>query len=229
MPGALPRLTELKANGQGHFVTMAEINGRAVRVMIDTGATTVALSFEDAEDAGLAAQRLDFNIPVATANGITMPPVSCSTGSRSMACACSDVEGLVLPEGAMRGSLLGMSYLIRLRSFKVEDGVLTSRIRTLLIAAAAFPHFVSAPPPSLSFDHECLFTTGNRDALRQGLRRRSRNRLLHWLRPHSAGNRQLAGPEPADRRDIMAGLPERVASLTLPRSAAVAAAAAWPR
>ncbi|MGQ0485847.1 MAG: hypothetical protein ACT4SY_10920 [Hyphomicrobiales bacterium] len=35
-----------------------------------------------------------------------------------------DVEGVVLPEGALRGSLLGMSYLGRLRSFRIEDGVL---------------------------------------------------------------------------------------------------------
>ncbi len=36
-----------------------------------------------------------------------------------------DVEGLVLPQGVMQGTLLGMSYLGRLHSFKVEDGILT--------------------------------------------------------------------------------------------------------
>jgi aspartyl protease family protein len=35
-----------------------------------------------------------------------------------------DVDGLVLPEGALRGTLLGMSFLGRLSSFRVEDGVL---------------------------------------------------------------------------------------------------------
>jgi aspartyl protease family protein len=34
---------------------------------------------------------------------------------------------MVLPQGAMRGSLLGMSFLSRLRSFAVEDGVLYLR------------------------------------------------------------------------------------------------------
>ena len=38
-----------------------------------------------------------------------------------------DVDGLVLPEGVMNGTLLGMSFLSRLRSFKVEDGVLEIR------------------------------------------------------------------------------------------------------
>jgi aspartyl protease family protein len=38
-----------------------------------------------------------------------------------------DVDGLVLPEGALRGTLLGMSFLSRLKTFKVEDGVLYLR------------------------------------------------------------------------------------------------------
>jgi aspartyl protease family protein len=34
------------------------------------------------------------------------------------------VEGLVLQKGAMRGTLLGMSFLGRLKSFSVQDGKL---------------------------------------------------------------------------------------------------------
>ena len=60
-------VTELKANRQGHFVTAAEINGSTVPVMIDTGATAVALSFEDAHAAGLRPGSLEFTVPIATA------------------------------------------------------------------------------------------------------------------------------------------------------------------
>ena len=35
-----------------------------------------------------------------------------------------DVDGLVLQEGAMNGTLLGMSFLSRLKSFSVSDGKL---------------------------------------------------------------------------------------------------------
>jgi len=35
-----------------------------------------------------------------------------------------DVAGMVLPEGSLDGTLLGMSFLSHLRSFRVEDGVL---------------------------------------------------------------------------------------------------------
>ncbi len=118
-------VAELKANGQGHFITGAEINGNTVRVMIDTGATTVALSYEDASDAGLRPGSLDFNIPVGTANGITQAARILLDRVEVDGVKVRDVEGLVLPEGAMEGSLLGMSYLTRLKSFKVEDGVLT--------------------------------------------------------------------------------------------------------
>jgi aspartyl protease family protein len=38
-----------------------------------------------------------------------------------------DVDGMVLPEGALRGTLLGMSFLGRLESFRVEDGILYLR------------------------------------------------------------------------------------------------------
>lgn len=122
---AFASVAELKANGQGHFITKAEINGRAILVMIDTGATAVALSYEDAQDAGLRPGSLDFDIPVGTANGITKAARIMLDRVEVDGVRVRDVEGLVLPEGAMQGSLLGMSYLIRLRSFKVEDGVLT--------------------------------------------------------------------------------------------------------
>ena len=36
-----------------------------------------------------------------------------------------DVEALVLPKGAFKGTLLGMSFLSRLSSFGIRDGVLT--------------------------------------------------------------------------------------------------------
>ena len=51
--------TALKAGQNGHFIVKAEINGRDVRVMVDTGASAVALSYEDAQDVGLHPGNLD--------------------------------------------------------------------------------------------------------------------------------------------------------------------------
>jgi aspartyl protease family protein len=116
--------TELKANANGHFVTEAAINGTDVKVLVDTGATVVALSYEDAANVGLHPRNLDFNVPVATANGTTQAAHVTLSRIDIDGVRVEDVDGLVLPEGALQGTLLGMSFLSRLSGFKVEDGVL---------------------------------------------------------------------------------------------------------
>jgi aspartyl protease family protein len=120
----LKAVTELKAVSNGHYVTDAEINNRTIKVMVDTGASAVALSYEDAEAAGLRPKSLDFNVGVSTANGATQAAMVMLSSVEIDGVKVRDVQGLVLPRGAMRGSLLGMSFLGRLSSFKVEDGVL---------------------------------------------------------------------------------------------------------
>ncbi len=116
--------TALKAGQNGHFIVKAEINGRDVRVMVDTGASAVALSYEDAQDVGLRPSSLDYNTPVSTANGVVKAAGVNLDKIEIDGVRVTDVQGLVMPEGVMRGSLLGMSFLGKLKSFKVEDGVL---------------------------------------------------------------------------------------------------------
>ena len=116
--------TALKAGQNGHFIVKAEINGRNVKVLVDTGASAVALSYEDAKDIGLHPGSLDYNVPVSTANGVVKAAGVNLDKVEIDGVRVSDVQGLVMPQGAMRGSLLGMSFLSKLRSFKVEDGVL---------------------------------------------------------------------------------------------------------
>ena len=118
---------ELKANAGGHFITTASINGNDIKVLVDTGATMVALSYEDAGDVGLRPSDLDYNVPVATANGVAQAAHVSISRIEVEGIRVDDVEGLVLPEGALRGTLLGMSFLSRLKTFKVEDGVLYLR------------------------------------------------------------------------------------------------------
>ena len=116
--------TALKAGQNGHFIVKAEINGRNVKVMVDTGASAVALSYEDAKDIGLHPGSLDYNVPVSTANGVVKAAGVNLDKVEIDGVRVTDVQGLVMPEGVMRGSLLGMSFLNKLQSFKVEDGVL---------------------------------------------------------------------------------------------------------
>jgi aspartyl protease family protein len=117
-------VTEIKADERGHFITKAEIDGSDITVMVDTGASVIALSYEDADDIGLRPGSLTYDTPVMTANGqinaarVTLRRVEID-GVR-----VRDVAGMVLPAGSMSGSLLGMSFLSYLRSFRVEDGLL---------------------------------------------------------------------------------------------------------
>jgi aspartyl protease family protein len=120
----LMAVTELEATKNGHFVTEAFINNRAVRVLVDTGATAVALSFEDAVKTGLSPQTLAFDVPVSTANGEARAARVMLREVEIDNVRVHDVEGLVLQKGALNGTLLGMTFLSRLRSFSVENGKL---------------------------------------------------------------------------------------------------------
>ena len=120
----LMAMTELKSGSNGHYVVQAEINGSNVTVMVDTGATAVALSHEDAAALGLNPDELTYNVPVSTANGQAMAARISLDKVNIDQVKVYDVEALVMPQGALSGSLLGMSYLGRLQSFKVQDGVL---------------------------------------------------------------------------------------------------------
>jgi aspartyl protease family protein len=121
-PLRLMAMTELKAAGHGHFIASADINNRAVSVLVDTGASVVALSYEDAEKVGLRPGSLSYDVAVSTANGIAKAAPVMLREVEIDNVRVRDVQGLVMPRGAMRGTLLGMSFLSRLQSFSVQNG-----------------------------------------------------------------------------------------------------------
>ncbi len=116
--------TELKAKTDGHFYAKAEINGSMITVVVDTGASAVAMPYKDADRAGLRPRSLNYNIPVATANGMIKAAEVTLRKVEINGVKVNDVRGLVMPEGALGVTLLGMSYLSRLQGFSIEDGVL---------------------------------------------------------------------------------------------------------
>lgn len=129
-PPAEPRaprgsVIEIPVSTNGHFHTTAEVNGRDIEFLIDTGATMVALSYEDAERAGIYLKPGDFTHTAATANGTTrIAPVelhAVSVGDITV----RRVPAAVMEPGRLDSSLLGMSFLGRLSRFDMRDGVLT--------------------------------------------------------------------------------------------------------
>ena len=113
---------ELDADRYGHYRTALEVNGRRIDAMVDTGATMVALSHEDARRAGIMLGRKDYTHRVRTANGIAKVAPVTLTRVRLGDIIVRNVRGVVSEPGAMKGTLLGMSFLSRLSRFEIRSG-----------------------------------------------------------------------------------------------------------
>lgn len=114
----------LRADSRGHFVTSAEINGRTIEVLVDTGASMVALSYEDAEQAGIYVRPSDFTHQSQTANGMArIAPVmidQIAIGDVTV----RNVRGAVSEPGRLNQTLLGMTFLGRLSRAEMRRGEL---------------------------------------------------------------------------------------------------------
>ena len=115
---------ELEAGDNGHYHADAEINGRSVNVMVDTGASMVALTYEDAEAAGIYLRDSDFTQRASTANGIArIAPVTLdrvSIGDITV----RNVQAAVSERGQLSTTLLGMTFLSRLEHIEMSGGKL---------------------------------------------------------------------------------------------------------
>jgi aspartyl protease family protein len=122
-------LTEVRIRKRlnGHFTAAVKVNGTSVSMIVDTGASTIVLRPEDAEKAGIDTSRLTYRVPVLTANGRT---VAARIRLDEVAVGPLDrkkVDALVAQPGALTQSLLGMSFLSRLRSYEFSGDFLTLR------------------------------------------------------------------------------------------------------
>ncbi|MGB6427133.1 MAG: TIGR02281 family clan AA aspartic protease [Methyloceanibacter sp.] len=122
-----PAEVRIRKRLDGHFTAKVEVNGKSVSMIVDTGASTIVLRPEDAAKAGIDVSRLSFTVPVLTANGRT---VAARVRLESVALGPltrQQVEALVAEPHALTQSLLGMSYLSRLRSYEFSGDFLTLR------------------------------------------------------------------------------------------------------
>jgi aspartyl protease family protein len=123
-PRGSGRIVEIKAGAFGHYTASAEINGRPIDVLVDTGASIVALTFEDARRAGIHVRDSDFTHRVSTANGFArVAPVTLErVGIDNI--MVRNVPAAVSEPGKLSTSLLGMSFLGRLQRVDMRSGVL---------------------------------------------------------------------------------------------------------
>jgi aspartyl protease family protein len=110
----------------GHFWADADVDGHAVRFLVDTGASAVALTPDDARRLGIDPTGLNYNYAVSTANGqaraAQVKLASISVGGARV----ENVDAFVLDHG-LETSLLGMTYLGRLSRFEATQNAMILR------------------------------------------------------------------------------------------------------
>src|ERR1700730_18811262 len=121
--GPAVRTLVYRTDQRGHVALTAMVNGGAVRFLVDTGASRVTLTAEDARAAGIGPGELVFNQRSQTANGLAREAAVTLREIRIDRLSIDNVSAAVNEN--LTVSLLGMSFLRRLKSFEMRDGSLT--------------------------------------------------------------------------------------------------------
>lgn len=109
----------LRATHNGHFTVEAAIDGTPIDFMVDTGATTVVLSPDDASRVGLDPHALEYNAVFQTGNGRTSVALVTLDRLTIGSLDLYDVPAAVITK-PMSMSLLGMSALEQLEGYEVD-------------------------------------------------------------------------------------------------------------
>lgn len=111
-------------SGNGHFQVEGRIDGRRMDIMVDTGASLVALTARDAAMLGIHPAGRDYVATVKTANGVVRAaPVKLGLVEIDDL-SVRNVAAMVMPDGALSDNLLGLSFLSRLHRFEYSEGKL---------------------------------------------------------------------------------------------------------
>ncbi|MAK60472.1 MAG: TIGR02281 family clan AA aspartic protease [Ponticaulis sp.] len=121
-----PRAVSLKMEDDGHFWADTLIEGARVRMMVDTGSTTIALTTRDAERIGYDPGDLAYDVEVRTAGGIIYAAPLLLKQVRLGGITVKDVRALVLQD-SLEYSLLGQSFINELSSHETRKTTMIMR------------------------------------------------------------------------------------------------------
>ncbi|HYD97698.1 MAG TPA: TIGR02281 family clan AA aspartic protease [Noviherbaspirillum sp.] len=125
-PGSGRASATLQADGQGHYMVNGQINGGSVRMLLDTGATLIALPAADAKRLGIDYKRGRVSY-VNTANGVVPAYMVRLNTVKVGDIELNQVDAVVQEQG-LPIILLGMSFLNRTEMRREgEQMVLTKR------------------------------------------------------------------------------------------------------
>ncbi len=105
----------------GSFELNATINGSDLPMIFDTGASAVVLSARDARAAGIDTDELLFEVPVQTANGRGRAAPVTLDSMQVGGIVRHNIPAFIAEEGALRTSLLGMTFLETLSEYSVRQ------------------------------------------------------------------------------------------------------------
>ena len=121
------RSHRIRRRSDGHFTASVSVNGASVPMLVDTGASTVVLRQADAKKLGVDTANLRYTVPVQTANGVAYAAQVRLRNVTVGPIVLNGVDALVAQPGVLRESLLGMTFLSRLRSYEFSGQYLTFR------------------------------------------------------------------------------------------------------
>jgi aspartyl protease family protein len=116
----------ISESANGDYFVYGTVGGTPVKFVVDTGASDIVLSPEDARRAGIDLDRLNFDHSYETANGIGRGAAFTVPSLTVGGVALSDVA-VSINQTNMGSSLLGMTFLRRLKSFGFSDRKLLLR------------------------------------------------------------------------------------------------------
>lgn len=120
------RTASLRKAGDGHYWATAYVNGEPIKLLVDTGASLVALNLRDARKAGIDTDNLSKNAEVRTAAGRVKAATALLDKIEIDGVKVEDVQAVVIDEG-LEHSLLGMSFLNRLDGWDVTANAIILR------------------------------------------------------------------------------------------------------
>lgn len=114
----------IRVDQTGHFRSAFQINGKQVEGMIDTGATYVAMNQSTARSLGIKLAPSDFIHKALTANGNTNAALATLKRIEIGSISIRNVEAFVLDDKSLSSTLIGMSFMSELSSFRFEKSEL---------------------------------------------------------------------------------------------------------
>lgn len=128
VPGPRQPVTlAVAADYRGHYIVHPSVENYRIKMLVDTGASIVALTASDAQALGIKQDAGSRKMTLSTANGTVTGYRTLLREIRLGEIVVRNVEAVVLPERALSMSLLGNSFLSKLQGYEVQTGRMVLR------------------------------------------------------------------------------------------------------